>query len=129
MQSGKYSCVLCRQLQIVTSTKSGVRPLLDWLDEDTDFTGYIAGDKVVGKAAAYLYIRLGISELYALTITRSAIDILRSHGILVHGVQVVDHIQNRQNTGICPMEEAVGDITDPVEAEKAIRQRLMELAK
>ncbi len=129
MQSGEYTCVMCKRLQVFTSTKSGVRPLLDWLDGDTDFTGYIAGDKVVGKAAAYLYIRLGISEIYALTVTRSAIDILRGHGILVHWVRVVDHIQNRENTGICPMEEAVGDITDPVEAEKAIRQRLLELAK
>ena len=64
LESGGYTCVLCRGDAILTDKRRGVRPLLDLLDSRENFVGYSAADKVVGKAAAFLYQLLGVEFVY-----------------------------------------------------------------
>ena len=66
-----YTCVLCKGEQIYTSTKSGVKPLLELLDSPGNFNGFSAADKIVGKAAAMLYVLLGVKEVYAQVLSRA----------------------------------------------------------
>ena len=105
----------------------GVAPLLDWLDQGVNLTGYSAADKVVGKAAAFLYLRLGVAALYAETMSASADALLNTHGVTVSANQVVPAIRNRAGTGYCPMETVTTPISDPLEAEAAIHAKLAEL--
>lgn len=128
LNSGKYTCVLCKENEIYTSTERGVKPLIDWLDGAIDFNGFSAADKVVGKAAAFLYVLLGVKEVYAPVMSESAIHTLERNGIQPHCDKSVKNIINRTGTGFCPMEEAVMDISAPAEALTAIRNRLRELA-
>ena len=60
-----YTCVLCHGSEILTDSRRGVKPLLELLESGSDYTGFSAADKVVGKAAAHLYCLLGISAIYA----------------------------------------------------------------
>ena len=58
------TCVLCAGTRCHTSTQRGVAPLLQWLDGGTDLKGFSAADKVVGKAAAFLYCLLGVAAVH-----------------------------------------------------------------
>ena len=69
LKEGGYTCVLEKDGRIFTSTERGIRPLIRLLDEGADFKGGFAADKIVGRAAAFLYVRLGIGGLYADVVT------------------------------------------------------------
>ncbi len=108
------------------SCERGVKPLLRLLPED--WKGAAAADRVVGKAAAFLYVLLGVSTVYAEVLSAPAEAVLLGHGIAVSCRTHTDAIINRAGTGPCPMESAVRDLTDPQEALAAIRTRLVELS-
>ena len=123
------TCVICGDDMIITDKRRGVRPLLDLLENETDVRGFSAADKVVGKAAAYLYCLLGIESLFANVISHPALNVLQSAGIPVEYSQLVPAIRNRTGDGYCPMESAVWDIDDPREALEAIVNTLAKLTK
>lgn len=129
LDTGNYTCVLCRKEQTYTATQRGVRPLLDWLDSDTDLTGFFAADRVVGRGAAFLCCLLGVKAVYARIMSRPAAEVLEAQGIAVEAETFVDGIINRQGNGICPFEEAVMAITDPGEALVAIRAKMAQMHK
>ena len=54
-------------------------------------------------------------------------DQLRAHGIEAIADAVVLAIRNRTDTGFCPMESAVWDISDPCEAKAALERRISEM--
>ena len=128
LDSSAYTCVLIKGNEILTSSKRGVSPLLEWLDSGNSFDGFSAADKVVGKAAAYLYISLGIKNLYTKVISNGALEVLSSHTVEVFYDEAVDRIRNRNNTGFCPMELCVDDINTADDALTAIRNKLSEFS-
>ena len=121
---GEYTCVLCKNDEVITSTVRGVKPLVDWLNSKTELKGFCAADKVVGKAAAFLYVLLNVDSVYAPVMSKGAIDILSQHGIEAFYDLSVEVIKNRSDTDICPMEKTVQDINDPITAFEKIKQRL-----
>ncbi len=127
LDSGSYTCVVCREDTLYTATERGVKPLLNWLDQGLDLTGYCAADRVVGRATAFLYCLLGVEEVYARVMSRPAAQVLEAHGIRVHGGQIVDGIINRKGTGPCPFESAVMEISDAREALEAIRRKMEQM--
>lgn len=118
------TCVLCGGQVILTDNRRGVRPLLDLLENHVDVAGFAAADKVVGKAAAFLYCLMGIDCLYAKTLSQPALAVLQQAGIDIEYDQLVSAIQNRTGDGLCPMESAVRNIDDAHEAHAAIRKTL-----
>ena len=124
-----YTVVLCHGDATHTDTRRGVAPLLVLLDRGEDVSGFAAADKVVGKAAAFLYLRLGVAAVHATVISAPAYDLLTAHGVAVTYDTLVPAIRNRAGDGYCPMETVTLPLTDPVEAEVAIRKRLAELKK
>lgn len=128
LKSRNYTCAIVNGDSIYTSRERGVKPLLDWFYSDIDTNGYAAADKVIGKAAAYLYVLLEIKEIYTMVISEPAYEVMKKYGIEVHYEQLVDAIRNRTNTGFCPMETAVMDIDNADDALIAIRNKISELA-
>lgn len=129
LETGVFTCVLRRGTRTLTSVERGVKPLLDWLDAGTDLHGFSAADRVVGNGAAFLYVLLGVEELYANVLSHAAAETLERNGIRVTYGTLVETIQNRQKTGSCPIEEAVKGEADPHAALAKIRERLKELKK
>ena len=123
-----YTCVLCKEEAVYTSTARGVRPLVEFLDSGVDFHSFSAADKVIGKATAFLYCLLGVKEVYAQVISRSALQVLEDHGIAAGYDILTDAIFNHRKDGFCPMETATKNISDPQEALAAIR-RTMEILR
>lgn len=127
MSRDEYTCAVIKDDRIYTSKERGVKPLLTWLEGGEDMQGASAADKVVGKAAAFLYVKLQIKEVYAGVISAPACAVLERYGISVQYGQKVDAIRNRANTGFCPMETAVLDIEDTDEALSAIKTKVQEM--
>lgn len=126
---GGYTCVLISKEKTVTSKKRGVAPLLELLENSNDYNGYFAADKVVGAGAAYLYVLLGVCEVWAQTISEPAKKLFDKYGITLRYDLCVPHIVNRAGDGICPMENAVKDATSPEDALDKIKNTLNELNK
>ncbi|MBQ8228085.1 MAG: DUF1893 domain-containing protein [Clostridia bacterium] len=122
-----YTCVFCKGKDITTTTERGVLPLVKWIDEGKCFKGYSAADKVVGKAAALLYVILGAQKIYTSVISKKATDVFEKYGIEYWYDTLADAIINRKGDGFCPMETAVGNIETPDEALTAIKNKLKEM--
>lgn len=123
----ELTCVFIKNGEASVSRERGVAPLLSMLDSKKDMSGASCADKVVGKGAAFLYVRLGVREIYAKVISSPAKTVLIDNGINVFFDTEVPQIRNRSNTGYCPIESAVLDISDPLSAESTIRARLARI--
>ena len=129
LESGGYTCVLCSEDKLFTSYDRGVKPLLEWIDSGTDMKGFSAADKVIGKAAAFLYVILGVKAVYANVMSKPAKSVLIENGISAEYGCLTEAVRNRAGTGYCPMETAVKNISEPKAALAEIRRKLEELKK
>lgn len=123
------TCVLSDGTETFVSRKSGVRPLVEFIDSGRDFAGYYAADKIVGKAAALLYAYMKVSAIYASVASVDAVAVCEKFGIVLVYGEICPKIINRQGTDLCPMEKTVADHTEPHQAFLAIKAKLRELAK
>ena len=127
LNEGGYTCVLCRGDITLTDDRRGIRPLMELLESGQDFRHFCAADRVVGKAAAFLYCLLGIRAIYARVISIPALEVLMRHGVDIYFDEQVSAIRNRAGDGFCPMETAVWNLNDPEKAPDAIREALRKL--
>ena len=111
------------------SRERGVAPLLSLLDARRDVSSLCAVDKVVGRAAAFLYIALGIRTLHAVTVSEAAKCLLSEHSVALSYEVLVPRILNRAGNGYCPMESAVLSEEDVGRAVLCIRETLAALRK
>lgn len=119
-----HSLALCRDGEIITSDLRGVAPMLFFLDNNTNLSGFSAADLIVGKAAAMLFVKAGIKEVYARVMSQSGRDFLIRHGIECSYGALCEKIINRDKTDICPMEKAVADVDDIDEGIERIKNKL-----
>lgn len=126
LKGSRYTCVLCRSEEVLTTELRGVKPLVRWLMDGRSFEGFSAADKVVGKATAFLYCLLGVTDVHALVMSRLALEVLRNHGIVARYDALVDNIINRNGDGVCPFEAAVMAIDRPEEALPVILDKMAQ---
>lgn len=124
---GDYTCVLCKGEVTLTSTERGVKPLLQWLDRENSVKGFSAVDKVVGRAAAFLYVLLEVKEIYASVMSEDAADVFSKYEICSRYGVLVKEIINRKGNGICPMEQAVKESDTSEQALEAVREKCRQL--
>ncbi len=129
LEEKNLTLVLYDGKEIIQSTERGIKPLLQLLDSKRDLSSFSAADKVIGKAAAFLYVNLGIKEIFAKTISSPAQEVLAKNKISIQAQEAVPYIINRKKDGMCPMESAVLQISDPHEALPAIRTTVISLAR
>ena len=129
LRQGRFTCVLTDGTTVLTSTDRGIKPLRNWLQSGQALRGFVAADRVVGKAAAFLYVLLGVRSVYAEIVSAPASEILNRYGIQLSYDKQVDAIRNRTGDGYCPMERAVWDIDDPEAAQDAIEKTYQALIR
>ena len=127
--AGDYTCVVCRDETVYTTTHRGVAPLLNWLDDGTDLAGFSAADRVVGRGAAFLYCLLNVKAVHARVMSYPAAEVLKAHSIEAYADTFVEGIINRTGTGPCPFEAAVMNIHNATEALETIRCTRRQLQK
>ena len=124
---GQYTLVICKDADIVTSDITGIKPLINLIEEKKEYKGYSAADKIVGRAAAFLYTLLEVKNIYGEIMSKGATEILKNAKINSEYKTLTDFIENRKKDGMCPMDEAVKNINDPKEAYEAIKQKIIFL--
>lgn len=108
----------------------GVRDLYELSrDADRPLHGAIVADKVVGRGAAALMACAGVREVYALTISRPALQLLEQQGIPVQYINLTDGIRNRADDGPCPVESLCAAPLTPQQCLPLIEKFLNENVK
>lgn len=107
-----HTLCLSKDGVLILDDKRGITPLLELIASGKDVSGYSAADKVVGKAAAALFIKCGVKQLYAAVLSKGGAKLLESHGVEYVYDTLTDAIINRAGTDSCPMEKAVRDIEE-----------------
>ncbi len=116
---------------VITSDKKGIAPIMDILKDNPEaLSGAKVSDRVIGKAAALLLIKGGISTLYTEIISSHALRVLKNNGkIRVMYGKKVPYIINRAGNGMCPMESATFDIDNPDEAYVVLLEKMNEMKR
>lgn len=111
-----HTICLARGDERLYSDKKGIAPMMEWLSQGKDLSGYAAADLVVGRAAAFLFVRGGVAAVHARVLSAGGKAVLESYGIPVTYDTLTDHIINRRGDDVCPMEKAVANVHDPAAA-------------
>ena len=122
-----HTICLCKEGKCLFSEKRGIAPMMDFIANGLDFSGYCVADSVVGKAAALLFVKCKIKSVFAKTLSLSAKKVLEMYGIDYLYETLAERIINREGTDICPMEKAVWDTDDPEEAYAILQDKLSSI--
>lgn len=105
----------------------GIKPLynayMNYKDQMRDAS---CADRVIGKAAAWIYKEAEIKELYCDIITTRAKNLLVDSEIKVVFVEEIEYVENRDKTGMCPVETLAKDETNFDNLLKNIKDFLVE---
>lgn len=122
-----HSICLCKNGKYFTDDGKGISPVIKFISQGIELSGYSAADVIVGKAAAMLFVKSGIVSVYAKTLSKSGKLFLDLHNIPCEYETLTDKIINRSGTDICPMEKTVDKISDVDEAFEALKNKLAEM--
>ena len=112
---------------VAVSNKTGIAPLLEFIEDGVDLKDCVVADKIVGRAVAFLCAKIKAKQVYAEVLSEKAVEILNKYKIeFSYGVKAKEII-NRNKTGICPMEETVLDIYDVETAYLKLKEKMEEL--
>lgn len=128
LESQNLTCTVILGEHEYKSAEKGVKPLLAAIDSGKNFTGASAADRVCGRAAAFLYAKLGVKCLYSETLSKTAACVLEKYKIEYSCRSLVDYIKNRDGSGMCPMEKAVLEADDADSALNEVRETVKRLA-
>ena len=105
---------------IFSSEKHWLHPLFDleafFAQSGRDPARTCLVDRVTGRAAAFLVVRLGIRELRTLVLSRRAIPVLEQHGVRYRCHEEVERV-------LCATEDLLAEIQDPESAWSLLQKR------
>lgn len=127
MNLGGHSVCLCKSGEWFTADGRGIAPVLKLMAERGDLSGHSAADIIVGKAAAMLFIKAGISAVHGRVMSEAGKKYLEERGIPCTWDTLTEKIINRAGTDVCPMEKTVADIEDAELGYKALRAKVIEM--
>lgn len=119
--------VAVRNDEVIVCTDRGIKPLLAWVREGRDLSGFSVADKIVGKAPALLYAILGPDAVFSPVMSWTGRAVLLAACIATSYDTLVPHIQNRAKSGQCPMDSSVTNVWEPYEAVGVLSDRISAL--
>ena len=122
-----HTVCLCKDGKCLFSEKRGIAPMMDFIADGVDLSGYSVADLVVGKAAAMLFVKCGIKRVFAKTLSEHAKKVFELFGVDYEYETLTPKIINRDGTDICPMEKAVLGTDDVEEAYFILQNKLNDL--
>ena len=114
--------------EIISSAK-GIGFVASLCNDKKDLSKGAVADKIVGKAAAMLFVLLGLKYVHAETISTGAVKVFEEYGVEYSCDVITEAIVNRKGDGLCPMEMAAKDTETPEETLSAVNKKLEELRK
>lgn len=111
---------------IFESRKSGVEGLLEAVEKLGEAARNTSlGDRVVGRAAAFISAYLDIKAAFGKVMSEGAIKVLRSYDITYEYDEKVPFIEGGEGKP-CPFEKLVEDYEDSEKAYREIKSRIQE---
>ena len=105
---------------LFTSEKHWLHPLFDleaWFAQSgRDPAGTRLVDRVTGRAAAFLMVRLGLPELHTRVLSRRALPVLDRYGVRHTCGELVDQLP-------CATEDLLAGVQDPGAARALLQER------
>ena len=102
------------------STGKWLYPLFElesfFMGSDYSLSEILVRDKVIGRAAALLLVRMGVRKVEAGVLSRLGEEVFRTHGIEYSTGEMVDRI-------LCQTEDILKTESDPETAYRVIRER------
>ena len=105
METYGDTCVLCRGDVVFTSTERGIKPLVEFIESHTNMKGFSAADKIVGKAAAMLYVILGVKAVYSPVMSETAAEVFKRRRYMSHGRNGEKYFRSQR--GFCGGEKQI----------------------
>jgi len=123
------SLVVIKEGEILHQRKgNGVAPFIDLIEStDADFSECVVGDRLLGRASAFLCRYVNASGAFALKGTKKALAVLMVGGVLGQIDEFIPQVSNRSQDGLCPFERAVTNVESPSQAYVLIKEKLAEL--
>ena len=123
------SLAVIKDGEVVDQRKgNGVAPFIDLIESTSaDFSDCVIGDRLLGRASAFLCRYVNASGVYAVKGTKKALAVLLVGGVLGEVDEFIPQVSNRSFDGLCPFERAVTSVESPDEAYVLIKKKLSEL--
>ncbi len=127
LSSEDYSIVVIQNEKILGHSKGdGIKPILNIINKlGEEIEGTVIGDRILGKASAFLCRYSKVSGVYSPQATKTAIAILIIGGILCQADEIIPLIKNRSGDGLCPFEKMLQDVESPEEAYKILKDKVV----
>ncbi|MFW6121114.1 MAG: DUF1893 domain-containing protein [Petrotogales bacterium] len=129
MHKTDVSIVVVKNGDIVAKKKGdGIKPILETVDEmGEELQGSILGDRILGKASAFLCAYAKVAGVYAPQATKTAIAVLIRAGITGQTDEIVPYVKNRTGDGLCPFEQLLTGIDSPDEAYTVLKRNFEKI--
>ena len=113
---------------LLRSRTPGISALVAAIDRDLlSLKGASVADRVLGRAAAMLFLYAGIRSIFGSTASNDAVALLKKSEVSFEYETAVPKILNKYKTSICPFEQEVLGVEDPKEAFKRLRALNLKL--
>lgn len=125
IDSGESIVVAKHGVIIARAKGEGISPAIDMLDA-AKLSGAIVFDRIVGRAAAAIFVSGGAKSVYAKVMSKSAKEFLEANKVAASHLELVEKIQNRVRNGVCPMEKTVENLDKVDEMVESLRKKLIK---
>ncbi|MBO5902499.1 MAG: DUF1893 domain-containing protein [Tidjanibacter sp.] len=126
LRSGDYTiAILTSSGEAVTSRERGVTTLMRLLaDRPEVLRCAVVADKVVGRAAAALFVVGGCRRLHTAVLSRAGEEMLQGSAVEYTYDTLTEAIINRRGDGFCPMEMATAEAATAEAAYAILKERV-----
>lgn len=117
------SLVVVKNGKVLFETEShGLGDLVEAINQlQSSMQGSSVADRIVGRAAALLFVYSGVSAVFAATISDGGIAILDNNNVFHEFEKRVPRILNLKKTDVCPFEKLVAELSSPEEAYERLK--------
>ena len=119
------SLIIVKNGEVLFETEShGISDLVKAVNKLGDgIKGSSVADRIVGRAAALLFVFSGVKAVFAVTASDGGFEVLAKNKVLCFYEKRVTHVLNFEKTDACPFEKLVAKLSKPEEAYKILREK------
>jgi hypothetical protein len=119
------SLIIVKDDKILFETEShGIGDLLKAIEKLRDnMKETSVADRIVGRAAALLFVFSGVAAVSAITASDGGIEVLKKNNVFLEYESRVANVLNLNKTDVCPFEKLVAKLSNPERAYRALKNQ------
>jgi hypothetical protein len=117
------SLVIVKNGKVLFETEShGIGDLLKAINQiQNQMKGASVADRIVGRAAALLFVFSGAKAVFAVTASDGGIKVLKENRVFCEYENRVTGVLDLKRTDVCPFEKLVAKLSSPEKAYEALK--------